>query len=311
MNGVQREEGVDTLPERYLRAARRASTERRYAQAIAHFEAEWGGLLPASSESVVRYLAAYGAQLSSGTLRVHLAALAQWHRAHGFSDPTKTARVRDVLRGIQALHPQPQQQAEALALEDLQACVDSLEEALVSSEKAVRLRAARDRALLLLGFWRALRGDELCRLQTEHLQIRRGEGLVVFLPSSKTDRSNRGRQLSVPALKRLCPVTAVEQWLECSGIQHGALFRSVNRWGHLSAQALNPNSISRLLRQIMVSSSVDPQGYSGHSLRRGFATWASANQWNTKALMDYVGWRDIQTAARYIDSKAAFGVWAE
>jgi integrase len=240
-----------------------------------------------------------------------LAALAQWHRAHGFSDPTKAAQVRDVLRGIQALHPQPQQQAEALALEDLQACVDSLEEALLSTEKAVCLRAARDRALLLLGFWRALRGDELCRLQTEHVQIRRGEGLVAFLPSSKTDRSNRGRQLSVPALKRLCPVMAVEQWLVCSGIQYGPLFRAVDRWGHLSAQALNPNSISRLLRQIMVSSSVDPQGYSGHSLRRGFATWASANQWNSKALMDYVGWRDIQTAARYIDSKAPFGVWAE
>ena len=52
----------------YLQAARRASAQRRYAQAVEHFEGEGGGLLPASSESVVRYLAAYGAQLSNSTL---------------------------------------------------------------------------------------------------------------------------------------------------------------------------------------------------------------------------------------------------
>jgi hypothetical protein len=79
--------------ERYLQAARRDSTQRRYAQAVEHFEAEWGGGLPASSENVVRYLAAYGAKLSSNTLRTHLAALAQWHQQHGFNDPTKASRV--------------------------------------------------------------------------------------------------------------------------------------------------------------------------------------------------------------------------
>jgi hypothetical protein len=102
-----------TLP---ARGAQR-QYERRYAQAVEHFETEWGGVLPASSESVVRYLAAYGAQLSSDTLRTHLAALAQWQQQYGFDDPTKASRVRDVLRGIQALHPQPIKQAEALHLQ--------------------------------------------------------------------------------------------------------------------------------------------------------------------------------------------------
>ena len=75
---------VSDPAERYLRAARRVSTLRRYAQAVEHFEVEWGGMLPASSESVVCYLAAYGARLSSSTLRTHLAALAQWHQQYGF-----------------------------------------------------------------------------------------------------------------------------------------------------------------------------------------------------------------------------------
>lgn len=78
------------------------STERRYAQAVEHFEASWGGLLPASSASVAGYLAAYGARLTAITLRTDLAALAQRHQQRGFPDPTKTAQVRDTLRGIQA-----------------------------------------------------------------------------------------------------------------------------------------------------------------------------------------------------------------
>lgn len=295
--------------ERYQQAARRVSTARRYAQAIEHFEGEWGGLLPASSTSVVRYLAAYGSSLASSTLRTHLAALAHWHQQRGFADPTKAAKVRDTLRGIQALHPQPLKQAQALQLQLLAASIEGLSAELHSGEPNQRLRAARDRALILLGFWRALRGDELCRLLTEHVRIEEGEGMQLFLPSSKTDRDNRGRQLSVPALKRLCPVAACAQWLQLSGIEQGPLFRGIDRWGHLSTQPLNANSVSRLLRQALLRSGVDGEGYSAHSLRRGFATWASANQWSAKALMDYVGWRDVQSAMRYVEADAPFGGW--
>lgn len=204
--------------ERYQQAARRASTARRYAQAIEHFEGEWGGLLPASSVSVVHYLAAYGARLSASTLRTHLAALAQWHQQRGFADPTKAAQVRDTLRGIQALHPQPVKQAPALQLKVLETSIEGLSADVHSALPALRLRAARDQALILLGFWRAFRGDELCRLQADHVRIEADEGMQLFLPSSKTDRDNRGRILTMPALKRLCPVQATEQWLTLSGI---------------------------------------------------------------------------------------------
>ncbi|UQB79365.1 site-specific integrase [Pseudomonas shirazica] len=300
---------MDTSPERYLQAARRASTERRYAQAIAHFETEWGGLLPASSESVVRYLTHYGDQLTTRTLRVNLAALARWHLQLGFTDPTKSYRVRDTLKGIQALHPQPVKQAEALALKELETCIAHLAEELADPLPAVRLRAARDQSLILLGFWRAFRSDELSRLRIEHIQLSQAQGLELFLPSSKSDRNNRGRVLKVPALKRLCPVAAYEVWLKASGLTEGALFRAIDRWGNLGRHTLHANSLSRLLRQIFLRSGVAPAGYSAHSLRRGFATWASDNRWSSKSLMEYVGWRDVQSAARYIDADAPFGEW--
>ncbi|WP_110946609.1 site-specific integrase [Pseudomonas bohemica] len=295
-------------PEHYRQAARRQSTARRYAQVIEHFEVAWGGMLPATQGSVVHYLAAQAERFSPGTLRTHLAALAYWHQQHGFVDPTKAFEVREVLRGIQALHTRPPQQAEPLQLQELEACVEALRQEEQAGERAARLRACRDRLLLLLGFWRALRSDELCRLRIEHIQLDRGRGLKLFLASSKTDRAYQGRQLNMPALVRLCPVQAYEDWLACSGLTQGLLLRGIDRWGHLHA-GLHSYSVSRVLRRAFERARLNAEGYSGHSLRRGFATWASANQWSAKALMDYVGWRDVQSAMRYIEADAAFGTW--
>lgn len=297
---------MTTVAERYLQAARRESTTRRYQQALAHYESGWGGFLPASSDSIVRYLAEH-AELSISTLRGHLAALARWHQFHGFVDPTKAPQVRDVLRGIQALHPREVRQAKPLQLRELEQCVAALDQEAMSPDLPVRLRAVRDRALLLLGFWRAFRSDDLCRLRIETNQLVVGEGLSLFLSSSKSDRDFQGRTVSVPALKRLCPVQAYEDWLALSQLQAGPVFCSIDRWGHLAPTALHPYSVSRVLRRALTRGGVAGERYSGHSLRRGFATWATRNQWSPKALMEYVGWRDVHSALRYVDAGEAFG----
>jgi integrase len=46
--------------------------------------------------------------------------------------------------------------------------------------------------------------------------------------------------------------------------------------------------------------------FTSHSLRRGFATWANADSWDVKTLMEYVGWKNAQTAIRYIEAPAPF-----
>ena len=46
--------------------------------------------------------------------------------------------------------------------------------------------------------------------------------------------------------------------------------------------------------------------YSSHSLRRGFANWATSNGWDLKTLMEYVGWKNVQSAMRYVDSADPF-----
>lgn len=105
----------------YLAAATRENTRRSYLTAIRHFEVEWGGFLPATADSIARYLADHAEVLAITTLRQRLAALAQWHVTQGFPDPTKAPVVRKVLKGIQALHPAQEKQATPLQI-DLLTC---------------------------------------------------------------------------------------------------------------------------------------------------------------------------------------------
>lgn len=297
--------------DRYLDAATRANTQRSYASALRHFEVEWGGHLPATPDSVARYLADHAGQLSTNTLRHRLAALAGWHREHGFVDPTRAPLVRKVLRGIQTLHPSVEKQAEPLQLSRL-AQVDSwLTGAIMTARdrgaRADELRHQRDRAFVLLGFWRGFRGDELIRVQVEHLHLVPGEGMTCFLPRSKGDRQAQGATYKVPALSRLCPVKATWEWAEAAALTEGSLFRGIDRWGHVAEDALHPNSLIPMLRRLLTSAGLpNAEEYSSHSLRRGFAGWANANGWDVKALMEYVGWRDVHSAMRYLDGGDPF-----
>src|SRR4029450_12894985 len=99
-----------------------------------------GAHLPATGDSVARYLADHAGKLAPNTLRQRLAALAHWHNEHGFIDPTRAPLVRKVLKGIQTLHPHVEKQATPLQLTQLARVVDWLEGAIEAS------RTERERA---------------------------------------------------------------------------------------------------------------------------------------------------------------------
>jgi|TARA_R110001592_G_scaffold353792_1_gene652957 integrase len=295
--------------DRYLHAATRENTRKSYRAAIEHFEAQWGGFLPATADSIAQYLVDYANTLSVNTLRQRLSGLASWHQEQGFPDPTKAPHVKKVLKGIAELHPVMQKQAKPLQLDHLGLLVSNLDQAIQTGSSQQALQAIRDKALLLIGFWRAFRSDELARLCVEHIQAESGKGMEIFVPRSKGDHSRLGRRYKAPALQQLCPVEAYLDWICASHIQNGPVFRSINRWGHVSEVALHPASIIGIIKQCCARADIDKANlFSSHSLRRGFATWANAQGWDTKSLMEYVGWKDVQSALRYIDAPDPFSL---
>ncbi len=46
-----------TKVDEYIHSATRDNTRRSYQSAVCHFETEWGGFVPATADSVSRYLA--------------------------------------------------------------------------------------------------------------------------------------------------------------------------------------------------------------------------------------------------------------
>lgn len=301
-----------TKIDQYLHAATRDNTRKSYQAAVRHFEVEWGGFLPATADSIVRYLADHAERLSINTLRQRLAALAQWHIEQGFPDPTKAPVVKKVFRGIQALHPAQEKQAKPLQLDPLDQITRWLDAATEAArrrhDRGNELRHLRNKALLLLGFWRGFRGDELTRLLIEHVEVSPGEGMTCYFPQTKGDRRYEGTVFKVPALSRLCPVEAYVAWTTAAQLAQGPVLRAIDRWGHVSESGLHPDSLVPLLRTMLTDAGVaSAERYSAHSLRRGFANWATSNGWDLKTLMAYVGWKNVQSAMRYVEAADPFG----
>ncbi|MEB0011399.1 hypothetical protein QN416_07135 [Glaciimonas sp. Cout2] len=81
-------------------------------------------------------------------------------------------------------------------------------------------------------------------------------------------------------------MTAYLDWIALAGLTTGPVFRSIDRWDHVGSDGLHPNSLVQLLRRLLAEAGIaSAELYSGHSLRRGFANWATANGWDLKMLM--------------------------
>lgn len=253
------------------------------------------------NETVSLYCLAEHVAFASNSLR--------WF--HGFPDPTKAPKVRQLLKGIRAVHPAQQKQATPLALLHLEKAVAHLEDeaaqARAAGNMAALLKATRDIALLTIGFWRGFRGDELARLTIENTHAERYVGIRFYLGSTKGDRQNIGREYKTPSLSKLCPVEAYLNWIEAAGLTRGSVFRAIDRWGNISERPLAAHSLIPLLRDTLDRCGLQSEAYSTHSIRRGFATWAASSGWDIKTLMGYVGWSDVKSALRYVEPAQQFG----
>lgn len=61
-------------------------------------------------------------------------------------------------------------------------------------------------------------------------------------------------------------------WLKRAGITEGAVFRGIDRWGHLERKALTPQAVNLILKRRIAQAGLDPKLFSAHGLRSGFLT---------------------------------------
>lgn len=247
----------------YLGASRASATHRAYAADLVAFRA-WGGTIPGSPEMVAAYLAT-SAALATSTLRRRLAAITDAHLSAGFPDPTKHVLVRKVLRGICRTHGVVGCGAVPLDIAKLTRIVEQMSD---------DLAGLRDRALLLVGFFAALRRTELVGLDVRDV-ILESSDCAITVRRSKTDQVGSGHVVRLPNLQSsLCPATALQCWLKATGITDGAVFRSINIKGQLLLSRQPAQDVGRVLRLRALEAQVGSKGLSAHSLRSGFVVSA-------------------------------------
>ncbi len=168
------------------------------------------------------------------------------------------------------------------------------------------MKDARDRALLLIGFAGGFRRSEIVGLNCDDVERVR-QGLVITLRRSKTDQEGAGRKVGIPfGRTRHCPVLALDQWLAISGIEAGPVFRPVNRHGRVSSERLSGEAVSLIVKERVAADSIDPTGYSGHSLRAGFATSAAQAGVSMLKIRSQTGHASDGMLARYVRAGELF-----
>jgi integrase len=198
--------------------------------------------------------------------------------------------VRKVFRGIRRVHGARTDAATPLDIEMLGRIVAALPE---------DVTAMRDRALLLVGFFGALRRSELVSLAVEDLE-RRPDGWIVTIRRSKTDPYGRGQCVPLPAFPGpLCPTAALANWLTTNKISEGALFRSI-RADDTIASALHAPQVGLILRTRALKAGLDVQRLSAHSLRSGFAVSATRAGIATAQIQSVTRHRSLSGLAAYV-----------
>lgn len=256
-----------------------------------------GGKVPCPPETVAKYLAKFAGVLAVATLEHRLIAI---HRAHvdkGLKSPIFDRRVKRTMQGIRRTVSVTQRRVTALVKDDLV-------ELLVSVATQKPLKAARDKALLLIGFAGAFRRSELVALTVEDITPH-AHGIEFLIRRSKTDQEGEGRMVFVPLAKsqERCPVKALERWLELAGIGEGSLFRPLNRHDKVVAdRALTPQSVALIVKySVAKARGVEAsKNVAGHSLRSGFVTEAAGVGLPPDVIMGQTGHKSLEMMYRYL-----------
>lgn len=164
------------------------------------------------------------------------------------------------------------------------------------------LTGLRSRALLLVGFFSAMRRSEICHLQWSDIKIEPDHSKMnITIRTSKTDKRSEGQLVRIIGNKKYppyCPIQTLLNWMEASGITSGYLFRSIH---HLYInQPMNPRGYANLIKECCEKTGLDPALYSGHSSRRGMLQTASKKGADLHTLAMHARHQDSRITEHYI-----------
>jgi hypothetical protein len=261
-----------------------AETRRLYTRDWADFES-WClrrrlVALPAAPDTLAAYLTSL-ATLSPGALGRRAAAVADRHRRASCASPAADAAVRAVLRAARsagaaratgaarAAGADRKEQDRTKAGRTVRRKLSAHQLVRMAGRCSGDLAGLRDRALLLLAA-AGLPAEALLALDREHVRFTaqgaelaaagaRGGGSAARAAGGESGSGTEGaagaaagpavRVLSRAGAAAVCPVRALERWIDASDTRFGPVFRKVDRWGGVEHRRLRPDGLRRILRR--------------------------------------------------------------
>ena len=246
--------------------------------------------LPSEPKIISLYLTKLSKTCKFSTLKRRIASIKVVHKMKGHYLDSKHPIIMENLLGIKRVNGSRQLSKKPLLINNLKAIIKVINEI----EKK-EMKKLRDKSLILLGFSGGFRRSELVSLEYDDLEFV-AEGLKIFIKKSKTDQSGEGSIKAIPYFNNLeyCPVSTVKEWINYKNIKKGKIFN------------LSDKSVSLLIKKYALIAGLDPNNYSGHSLRSGFATSAAEAGAEERNIMAMTGHKTTQMVRRYIQEANLF-----
>lgn len=236
------------------------------------------------------------------TVRRRLATWSTLTKWRGLEGAFASPRVKSAIRLAVRATPRPRKRKSAKAVTG-----DILGRLLKTCESG-SLRDLRDRAILMVAFASGgRRRSEVAALRKEQLSdeepiaVEGGSplpSLSIHLGRTKTSGADHEEVVYLTGR----PVEALKYWLKAARIESGSVFRGIDRWGNVSARALDPTAVNDIVKQRARQAGLDPAEFSAHGLRSGYLTEAANRGIPLPEAMEQSRHRSVQQASEYYNS---------
>jgi integrase len=248
--------------------------------------------LPTTSDTVSLYITHildHGTTIK--TARRRICAIAHYHRQAGFQSPCAAPTVKTLLCGATRQRLEQPDQKEPLQIDQLRRIADIL----LQRDTAA---AARDLAILVIGFASALRRSNIAALGLDDVEFR-DEGVILTVHREKQDQEGVGRFIALPkgTDPRTCSATCLRAWLAQRGKLPGRLFTRLDR-GRVGLP-MDAEAIAKIVKRSVALIGLNPTRYGAHSLRAGFVTEAAENGVSDTLIASHTGHRSTQSLRFY------------
>jgi len=225
--------------------------------------------------------------------------LTRWRGLDGsFSSPAVKSAIRLAVRAIN--RPRARKSANAITGDIL--------DKLLATCSGEDLTALRDRAILMVAFASGgRRRSEIAGLRIEQLvkqaPVTDEDGsplpsLAIHLSRTKTSGADHDKMVYLTGR----PVETLTRWPEVAKIDKGSVFRKVDRWGNVSARALEPSAINAIVKKRAQMAGLEPGKFSAHGLRSGYLTEAANRGIPLPEAMQQSRHRSVQQASDYYNN---------